>query len=264
MSAHYRKAMDAIEIITARMREMLSHSDSSYDGRKRLETMKNLMVQWEKIQLSPNMAELLDFALTARSLGESVLDRELVFTSSQAFDIIAGVVDERDAINRIWTYYCALCDMKVMCLDILGTGKAMSNNAINERARANVPAMSEEMSERLREIGQVFRSAIPGLTTPVLSVLRSFESAVANSPEAMGDALHLLTERIHRYALEVTGKMFDFVSAIQAVSAKRNFALREVSMELASPSVQLIEVNGFPTSVPLIEPPKIVFKFTPS
>jgi len=260
----YRNAMGTIDTVNGRMAEIVKgvriHTENS---QKDLDMMRSLLDEWRNIAVSPRAAELLDFVCTATALGESVLDKELSFIGVQAIESVGAIVDEREALNRIWEYYSALCDLKMICAEVVETGKTLSKRVVTEEAKERIQSTVEDITEKLQKIGRTLRASLPGVANTVMSALESFESSVSNEPDGTEDAFHTLRDRIYQFALGVQGKMFDFVSVTNKLAAKKSFALKETKAELVPPSVEMVEVCSSCAAIPVIEPPKIIFTFKP-
>jgi len=216
---------------------------SNGNNQKELHIMRSLLEQWKDINVCPTAAELLDFACTATALGESVLDKEL--------------------FNRIWEYYAALCDLKMICAEVVETGKTLSKQIVPGESKERIQPTMEDIMEKLQNIGRALRASLPGSAGTVMRAVESFESSLSSEPDGMEDAFHILRDRIYQFALGIQGKMFDFVSVVHRLAAKKNFALKEIKTELVPPSIEIVEVCSSYVAVPVFEPPRIVFTFKP-
>lgn len=260
----YRSALGTIDTVNSRMTEILRGIRvSTENNQKDLEIMRSLLKEWANINVSPKAAELLDFVCTATSLGESILDKELSFIGAQAIESVGAIIDEREAINRIWDYYTALCDLKMICAEIAETGKTLSKPIIPDESKQRIQPTMEDIIEKVQRIGRTLRASVPGFAGTVMSAVESFESSLSGEPDGMEDAFHMLRNKIYQFALGIQGKMFDFVSVVHKLAAKKNFALREIKTELVPPCVEMVEVCSSYAAIPVFEPPKIVFTFKP-
>jgi len=260
----YRNALNTIEPVNGRMTEILKGVRiSNGNNQKQLHIMRSLLEQWKDINVCPTAAELLDFACTATALGESVLDKELSFIGAQAVESVGAIIDEREAINRIWEYYAALCDLKMICAEVVETGKTLSKQVVPDKSKERIQPTMEDIMEKLQNIGRAMRASMPGSAGTVMSAVESFESSLSSEPDGMEDAFHILRDRIYQFALGIQGKMFDFVSVVHKLAAKKNFALKEIKTELVPPSIEILEVYSSYVAVPVFEPPRIVFTFKP-
>ncbi len=236
---------------------------SNGNNQKELDIMRSLLEQWKDIEICPRAAELLDFACTATSLGELMLDKELSFIGAQAVESVGAIIDEREAINRIWEYYAALCDLKMICAEVVETGKTLSKQIVPDESKERIQPTMEDIMEKVQNIGRALRASLPGLAGTVMSAVESFESSLCSEPDGMEDAFHILRDRIYQFALSIQGRMFDFVSVVHKLAAKKNFALKEIKTELVPPSIEIVEVYSSYAAVPVFEPPRIVFTFKP-
>lgn len=260
----YRNALNTIENINGRMVDLLNGERTPIENNQReLHTMRALLEEWKHISISPRAAELLDFVCTAASLGETVLDKELSFIGIQAIESVGAIIDEREAIERIWDYYTALCDLKMICAEVVETGKTLSKQIVPEESKERIQPTMEDIAEKVQKIGRTLRASLPGLAGTVMSAMEIFESSLGNEPDGMEDAFHALRDRIYQMAIGIQGKMLGFVSVVHKLAAKKHFALREIKTELVPPSIEMVEVCSSYAAIPVFEPPRIVLTFKP-